>query len=257
VAPQREACILMYHSLTGEPGAYDVPPALFEAHLDALADAGARVVPVGDVAAGAAPEGEGPVVAITFDDAHATVAEVAAPLLAVRGWPACVYTVSGWLDRPDHLAAEALRDLAAAGWTVGSHGATHDFLAGLGAADLAAELEGSRAALSEASGTDVVHLALPGGRGGRREADAARGAGYHSLATSRTGMAQAGGDPFALPRIAIGPGTRADDLRKAIAGKWSFHGPARARQWVLDAGKRALGDERYHRLWKRLRGQRA
>jgi O-antigen/teichoic acid export membrane protein/peptidoglycan/xylan/chitin deacetylase (PgdA/CDA1 family) len=154
---------------------------------------------------------------VTFDDGLVSVADRAAPLLAELRWPATVFVVTEVLDSgleltwlaSDDPAAESelrcldwdqLRQLAAAGWEVGSHSSTHTLLSELDDSEVAWELEHSRQRILDEIGRCST-ISYPFGELDRRVMKAARRAGYER----GTGLA----GPFrlreemALPRVAI------------------------------------------------------
>jgi len=105
---------------------------------------------------------------------------------------------------------EQARDLARAGWTIGAHTVTHVNVALAPPEDAAAEIAASRDTIAAAIGAPVVHFAYPNTGGAHRYFDAAtagmlRRLGFRSAVTSAPGLVRPGGDPFALPRIGVGP----------------------------------------------------
>lgn len=195
-----DTLILCYHAVSDRWTAdLSVPPGALADQLAGLAHRGYRGVTFTEAVL---QPGTGRRVAVTFDDAFASVATLALPLLDGLGWPATVFAVSGFADagRPlswpgvEHWAATEhaaelaslawpqLRGLAAKGWEIGSHTATHPKLTQLGDAELDAELATSRAAVGEALGHDCPSLAYPYGDVDARVVAAARRAGYRAAA---------------------------------------------------------------------------
>jgi peptidoglycan/xylan/chitin deacetylase (PgdA/CDA1 family) len=237
--------ILMYHGVGapaphGEPR-YTVSAAGLDAQLRALEVAGVPVVALGALLAGARG------VCLTFDDGEATVARAAAPILARYHAPAVAYVTSGFVGQPGYVTAAALRELAAAGWTVGAHGRTHRYLADLEAADLDDELRGARAELEDLLGAPVVHLSLPGGRGDARVAAAAVAAGYASVATSRPGLNRRI-DPRGLERFVVGARDDAARVLKLARGDVPTVAAEVVTTAALAAPKRLLGNRRYEQV---------
>lgn len=187
-------------------------------------------------------------VVITFDDGCETDWVVAAPHLAAHGFGATFYVVSRWVGRrPGFLSATQLREISDAGFEVGSHSATHAFLSDLSDAELRRELVDSRRELQDMLGKQVSAFSCPGGRWSRRVADAAREAGYETVATSRIGANGPAADPYALARCAV--------LRDTPARRFGAfcHGRGLAGQQLRDqaltAAKAVLG----HRMYTSLR----
>ncbi len=214
--------VLMYHEVGATPGGrsiYAMDRGRFAAHADWLA---ARVA-----AGWAARRAEDPVaagVAITFDDGYADALEVAAPLLAARRLPFTVFVTMGHVESGDrrYLSEAGLRELAAAGATVGSHGRTHAPLTSCDDAALDGELRGSREWLESVLGRAVGTLSYPHGAVDGRVRDAAARAGYAVGYTSRFGAVPVGGDPLVRPRVDVWARDRVGTLGAKLAGRWDW-----------------------------------
>ena len=244
---------LMYHELEragrelcdSGPGyvRYVLAEEDFREHLSRLRDAGLRGISTGAALAEEFPSDS---VAITFDDGCASDFEIAAPLLREVGAGATFYVVSGFLGRRGYMTASQVRELSDLGFEVGSHSHTHRYLTDLGAGDLRGELSGSKARLEDSTGRAVEHFSCPGGRWSRAVAEAAREAGYKSVATSRPGRNAAGAHPFALSRVAVMRGTGADGFARLCRAEGLLR--RRAQEMALGAAKRLLGNSAYERL---------
>jgi peptidoglycan/xylan/chitin deacetylase (PgdA/CDA1 family) len=165
--------------------------------------------------------------AVTFDDAFASVAALAVPILARLGVPATVFVptaragagapmawpgIAGWLGGPHHdelrgMTWEQLGGLADAGWEIGSHTRTHPRLTSLRDGELGRELEGSRLELEARLGRPCRSLAYPYGDLDLRVVAAARRAGYEAAAGPPGGLP--GEDALAVARVGVYLG---DDL---------------------------------------------
>lgn len=246
---------LMYHELQrqsrplaeADPGyvRYVVDESRFAEQLAWLASSGLRGVDLGCARAAAfsAPDH----VVVSFDDGCESDWIVAAPLLAARGFDATFYVVSRWVGRRrGFLSAAQLRELSDAGFEVGSHSATHAFLTDLHDGALRRELVESKRDIEEMIGRTVVHLSCPGGRASRRVADAAREAGYETMATSRIGVNGPSTDPFALARCAVQRDTTRRTFEAFCRGKRL--GTFQARERALGAVKTLLGNRLYTSL---------
>ncbi|MFM1987601.1 MAG: hypothetical protein RJA99_558 [Pseudomonadota bacterium] len=252
----RPVAVLMYHAI--EPAGvdsdadphYSVTPAAFAAQLDAFAALGRRVRSVRDLLDEAeAGSVAGDAVALTFDDGHASNG-AAADTLAARGASADFFVNPGLVGGPHRLSWAALRDLAAAGMSVQSHGHTHAYLDGMDATGVRDSLERSKAAIEDALGRPVTLFAPPGGRLHPALAGTATRLGYRALCTSRPGrwVTAAAAGLAEVPRLAVLAGTGDEAIRRwALADPWSI-GRVRLRAGALDAMKRLLGNDRYERL---------
>ncbi|MEI7447349.1 MAG: polysaccharide deacetylase family protein [Burkholderiales bacterium] len=255
MSARRPVAVLMYHAI--EPvGAdsdadphYSVEPATFAAQLDAFAGLGRRVRSVRDLLADAAAGAStGDAVALTFDDGHASNG-AAAEMLAARGMAADFFVNPAQVGGPHRLSWAALRDMAAAGMSIQSHGHDHVHLDTLGPDGVHDSLARSKAAIEDALGTAVTLFAPPGGRLHPSLAATAARLGYRALCTSRPGRwTPAASAPADIPRLAVLAGTGDETLRRwALADPMTI-GRARLRAGALDAAKRLLGTGRYERL---------
>jgi peptidoglycan/xylan/chitin deacetylase (PgdA/CDA1 family) len=159
--------------------------------------------------------------AITFDDAFASVKRYAAPVLERHGAPATVFAptafmsgdrplswegIDQWRDSGDAGELEAmswteLAALAERGWEIGSHTRTHPKLTQLSEPELTDELRGSRQQCSEALGFECTTIAYPYGDVDARVAQAAERAGYLAGAALSSHLTRLG--PHRQPRVGI------------------------------------------------------
>jgi peptidoglycan/xylan/chitin deacetylase (PgdA/CDA1 family) len=95
-----------------------------------------------------------------------------------------------------------LREMDAAGMTIGSHTRSHPLLPMLGSAALLDELAGSRAAIEAQLGKPVRHCAYPGGRFNRRALESVARAGYRFGFTA-CDHRDPGSPHLAIPRLLI------------------------------------------------------
>jgi peptidoglycan/xylan/chitin deacetylase (PgdA/CDA1 family) len=246
---------LMYHELQRAGHALaDTGPAYVRYVLDEsrfarqiawMASTGLRGVSVGD-ARQTAFNAPGQVV-ITFDDGCETDWVIAAPRLLERAFGATFYVVSRWIGRrPGFLSTAQLRELSAAGFEVGSHSATHAFLPDLGDATLRRELLDSKREIEDHIGRPVTHLSCPGGRTNRRVVEAAREAGYETMATSRIGVNGPRTDPFALARCRLLRDTPQHTFEAFCRG--DRLAGLQVRERALGAAKALLGNRLYTSL---------
>lgn len=251
---------LMYHEIeqpgralaSREPGyvRYVVGEADFRAQLHALRSGGFRGLSVGQhLAATGSAEKQ---VVITFDDGCASDLLTAAPLLAEAGFGATFYVVTGFLGRPGFLTEAQVRELAGAGFEIGSHSVSHRYLSELPEGELRKELAESRERLEQITGTAVEHFSCPGGRWDPRVSELAREVEYRSLATSRIGANGPAADRFQLARVAVRQGDSAEAVARVARG-----GGLRAQQVqsaMLGSAKRLLGNRLYEGVRGRLLG---
>lgn len=226
------ALILTYHAVEPGPRPLCVHPELFRTHVDLILSSGARVVTISELVHElTAPTGDERLVALTFDDGFASVAEHAAPLLVSRGLPATVFCVAGhiggrndWagnsageLDSP-LVSAEQIVALAVAGIEIGSHGFSHAPATGVIGSDLERELVRSRDELEQLTGREVRSYAYPYGAPPSREARKLVESTYAAACTTRIALVEERADVHALPRVDAHYLRRPELLRLALRG---------------------------------------
>jgi len=86
-----------------------------------------------------------------FDDGYDDTFHTAYPILESFGFKASLFVITDWIGKRndwdanffgkfEHISLPALRELAAAGWEIGSHGASHRALTTLSSAELRREV---------------------------------------------------------------------------------------------------------------------
>ena len=98
---------------------------------------------------------------------------------------------------------DELSALAGAGIDIEAHGATHAILRGLPASEVDRELRSARETLCEHGHGRHRLLAYPNGDHDEDVRRVARELGYRAAVTTAHGLAHAGCDPLALPRVAL------------------------------------------------------
>lgn len=211
--------VLCYHAISPTWEApLSVTPELFERQLITLARRGWQATTFRDaVVDPPAPK----TLAITFDDAFASIYEQAYPILSALGMSATVFAPTSFIsDRQplrwngiDHwlqtaaapelqgMSWEDLGRLHDAGWEVGSHTRTHPRLTTLDDDELLEELTESRREIAARLSAPCETVAYPYGDVDDRVADAARSAGYLAGAALASGLRPRG--PQLWPRVGI------------------------------------------------------
>lgn len=226
---------------------YAVTPETFESHLGTLASSGCRVVPFGTLVSDpAGPEMPPRSVAITFDDGNASDHSEALPALLRHGYRAAFFVTPAWVGTRGYMDWSQIRELAAAGMTVGAHGFDHARLATLPESDLIWQLREARRVMEAELGHAPDILSLPGGSGGPRVVAVAKEQGFTCVVGSVPRCRVAGDDP--LPRFAL---RRGDSLRgfRALVEQRPFALLRRSlRHQVLSGLRGALGEGLYRRV---------
>ena len=152
----RVPMILMYHGVAEvaeDPNQLCVTPSRFAEQMAWLERRGLRGVGIGALVDAVRAGRHRGLVGITFDDGYVNVLEAALPELLRHGFTASMFIISDrlggsneWDEGPAWplMSADQVGELAAAGMEIGSHGATHQRLAGVSADQL--EAGGQRAA---------------------------------------------------------------------------------------------------------------
>jgi peptidoglycan/xylan/chitin deacetylase (PgdA/CDA1 family) len=247
--------VLSYHAVSDDwPAALAVTPADLDAQLRLLVARGYRGATFEAIATGRA---RGRVVAVTFDDAFASVFELARPILGRAGLPGTVFVptgfaggeqllewpgIDGWRAGPHRgelrpMDWDDLGRLAAEGWEVGSHTVTHPRLTALDDEALREELVGSKAACEAALNRPCATIAYPYGDHDRRVVAAAAAAGYVGGCTlpARTHRAT----PLRWPRVGV---YREDGMaRFRVKVAPAVRRARRSRGWAaVEAAQRAV-----------------
>jgi peptidoglycan/xylan/chitin deacetylase (PgdA/CDA1 family) len=108
------------------------------------------------------------------------------------------------------LTWNQIRELHAAGWTIGAHTVTHANVALATPEDAETDIIGSRDALAAALGTSVEHFCYPNSGGQHRYVspgviEILRRHRFRSATTSRPGALRPDADRFQLPRLGVSP----------------------------------------------------
>ncbi|TAK73934.1 MAG: polysaccharide deacetylase family protein [Aquabacterium sp.] len=253
-----KAAVLMYHAVSDETldtsaadPHYTVGAHAFDQQLDAIAERGLRVAHCRAVLGAA---GQGKAVAFTFDDGHATNLW-AAQRLAARGWSADFFVNPSTVGTAHYLSWGQLREMAAMGMSIQSHGQHHRFLDELEPADVAMELSRSKQEIEAHIGQPVRVYAPAGGRMARGMESLARELGYEILCTSRAGAWRvADSTRYAVPRLAMLAGTPMSQFLSWIELRTGEMARQQLRYQLLSAAKGLLGNDGYRRLRSRLLG---
>ncbi len=222
-----DVLVLAYHAVSEEWDAVTtVTPAQIERQVSYLLARGYEGVTF-ERALSSPPVGK--VLAITFDDAHRSVFEIAFPLLRRLGAVATVFAPTDYIGtgkptdwegftadaRGPHaqelvcMGWDQLRAVADAGWEVGSHTCSHPHLTRLKPAAVRAELNDSRELLEDRLQRRCRTIAYPYSDVDGVVVDATDVAGYSYAATIPVGHAAP--LPLRWPRVGV---FRSDSMRR-------------------------------------------
>lgn len=248
--------VLMYHGVGDERGVcagadahYAVSGRQFAAHLTLAKQAGLRVSSVADLLRDPATAARG--VAFTFDDGHASNGP-AAELIARDGGSADFFVNPSQVGAAHYLGWSALRDMAAAGMSIQSHGYNHYYLDDLSPQEVEAQVRDSKKAIEDNVGQPVTLFAPPGGRVAPNLREVAARAGYTAVCSSRVGLWHTADGAWDVPRLAVLHGTSDEQIARWLRQDWWEITNRRTRYAVLTSAKRLLGNQAYERLRGRL-----
>lgn len=239
---------LLYHELRpgGSRYSYVTPCAEFEAHCELFARRQA-------LASESLLRPD-----ITFDDGHLSDHTYALPLLDRYGLQATFFITAGWTGkRAGYMDWPTLRELRAAGHTVGAHGMEHRLLTGCSAAELHEELNGARSRLEDGLGETITAMSLPGGRSNAAVLRACFAAGFTQVFTS---VPRAEGDlraPGTVGRLNLVAGTTVPWLERLLAPDSGVLQRLERADRVKGAAKAILGDHLYAKAWSLINRQEA
>lgn len=185
-------------------------------------------------------------VTLTFDDGCETDLITAAPILKELGFQATFYITVAFLGRRGFMSRQQLRELAETGAEIGCHSMTHPYLTDLPDGALQNEIAGAKKELEDVVGRSVDHFSCPGGRWDERVVQAARQAGYASVATSQIGLNSPQTDPFALRRVAVTQGVSLGEFQALCTGSGLWGKGLKNRGLAL--AKKLLGNGAYNRV---------
>lgn len=175
--------ILMYHHVELNPidSNYRVSASKFEDELRLMRDWGYSSITT-TMLVNAITQGADlpprPVI-ITFDDGNLDNYTVAWPIMQKYGFTGVLYIVSNRLQADGYMNATQIKEMAAAGWEVGSHSLSHPSLtAGLDPEVIRREIVESKTQLEAALGVPVLTFAYPFGNAGNTPVDYVKFAGY-------------------------------------------------------------------------------
>jgi peptidoglycan/xylan/chitin deacetylase (PgdA/CDA1 family) len=217
--------ILVYHSVmphhpgqTAEQRVLNVDDSVFVAQMRYLVDGGYHVVSFAALVD--ALEGRDTLpnraVVITFDDGWENQYRHAFPILRRFGLTATFFVFTTPIGKdPKLMSWEQLRELQAAGMTVGSHTRTHPVLPDYHAA-LHNEVAMSRADIEQHLGRAPDFFAYPFGAWDAQSAAWARTAGYRAARTYRGGAWNTPSDLFHLRAVPVTDNMQA--FERAVSG---------------------------------------
>jgi peptidoglycan/xylan/chitin deacetylase (PgdA/CDA1 family) len=100
---------------------------------------------------------------ITFDDGHLNNYTAAFPIMQKYGFTGVLYIVGNYMGAENYMNADQIKEMAAAGWEIGSHTMSHADLTSLDPDRQRYEVVESRAVLEKELGVPIQTIAYPFG----------------------------------------------------------------------------------------------
>lgn len=200
---ERSVLVLCYHAMSpGATSTYDVPSEDFAEQLQLIADEGYQSVTVAQIADYLDGRADLPekAVCFTFDDGPESVLTVSKPLMDEHGFVGNVFLISDAVGGEGRLSWEQVRELAAAGWGVGSHTVSHEYLTRVDAETARTQLVDSKAVIDEHTDGACIAVAYPYGLYDGTVMELAQEAGYRLAFSIDRGPADWTDDRWRLPR---------------------------------------------------------
>ncbi len=222
LADESSAVVMMYHRF-GESRYPSTSIRLeqFEAHLAEIASGGYNVMPLPEIVAAVRAGRELPTrtIALTIDDAFLSVWTEAWPRLRLANLPFTLFVATRSVDRDTagFMSWDQIKQLAAAGVTIGSQTESHPRMPLLSDERNAAELRVSSARFEEMLGKRPTLIAYPFGEYSLAVRRVTKQAGFVAGFGQHSGVLYPGEDFFYLPRFAMNE-AHADVKRFRLAG---------------------------------------
>lgn len=237
---------LTYHKVSGEAGGepdfYTVSRDQLALELRALTDAGYQPLNVASLLE--QNEFPGRNYLLSFDDGTLDHYTVTFPLLQERGCRAVFFVPTAKINRPGYVTTAHLREMAAAGQTIGFHSHDHKRLDIMTDSEMRYQMRKSRDILGGITGAPPWIFAPVGGFINRHLREVAKGFSVRAIRTMEWGYNETV-DLTALETIPLNRHTTREKFREILAAR-------RGRSMYV--GKQAIKALLPPRAYERLRG---
>lgn len=214
------APILIYHYIEYVKDEKDtirkslnIIPYIFVKQIETLKNAGYTFITASeliDILDGKIKLPQKPII-ISFDDGYRDFYTDVLPVLKKYKIKAVVYIVTGFLDKPNYLSTEQLKEIAKSRLVeIGAHTVHHFALKGLNPILAKYEVEESKKNLEKLINTPVVSFAYPDGSFDMQAIKLVKSAGFKSAVTTLHGFEIKKDNRFFLYRIH--PGDKTDNF---------------------------------------------
>jgi peptidoglycan/xylan/chitin deacetylase (PgdA/CDA1 family) len=199
--------ILLFHHVAVSPigSRYYVPPDRFEAELKLLHDWGYQTITTSALVQAITQGASLPPrpILLTFDDGNEDIYANAFPIMKHYGFTGVLYIVVQYMNLPNYLTTPQIKEMATAGWEVGSHSETHRDLI-TSPETLRYEIVQSRKDLQTRLELPILTFAYPFGAEDSAAGDYVHFAGYiAAMGASGYTWVQGTGNLFVLQRCEI------------------------------------------------------
>ena len=207
--PMRDsATIIMYHRFgEGRYPSTNINMEQFKEHLALLTNGDYTIMPLPEIVEKLKSGQLLPdrTVGISIDDAYLSVYENAWPLLKAADLPFTIFVATRPVGRnlPSYMSWDQLRELKAAGVTIGSQTHTHPHMQRLSVDRVREEIEISNKIFLNELGERPELFAYPYGEYSRFVIDAVKDAGFTAAFGQNSGIMHTDEDFFELPRFAF------------------------------------------------------
>lgn len=225
--PSTYVPVLYYHYIRVNPSPRDrlgfslsVPPAMFRAQMQYLADHGFHVVRLHDAVLAILHHTSLPArpVVLTFDDGYADFYTQAIPVLLSHGFPATDFVISGRMGWGSYMTAAQVQAADRMGFTIGAHTVDHVALAAAPPAWAAWEIRQSKATLEALLGHPVLDFAYPYGSYNAYDQGLVRRLGFEVGAATGGGSWHWPGQLMNLSRIRVSGGMTLYGYARLVGG---------------------------------------
>jgi len=203
-----DATIIMYHRFgEGRLPSTNISLEMFDAHLATIKNNGWVVLPLAEIVAKLKSGEDLPdkALAITIDDAFLSVYEEAFPRLQSYGYPFTIFVATKAIDQnlKGYATWDQIREMRAAGVTIGSQSHSHPHMHQLSLDEARQEITTSNARFLKELGEEPVFFAYPYGEYSLPVRDMIKDMGFEAAFGQASGVAHASIDSYEWPRFAF------------------------------------------------------
>jgi peptidoglycan/xylan/chitin deacetylase (PgdA/CDA1 family) len=245
----RQVLILNYHFISSEADKTDlfaVRSQVFKNQLSLIRDLSVPVIPLGILGE---EEGNYPFsLALTFDDGYHCHYREVAPLLEEYNFSATFFPIVNLVGTRQRLSWKELRQLAQAGFDIGSHGLSHAILKRMPLQDQLKELNRSKKVIEEETGKKVDSFAVPYGVYDEQTIQMAKWTGYRRILLTGLKINQNTKDNTVYYRWNITNKTSLASIKEVLCSKGHLPAMQRMSTALKQGAKQLLGPELAHNV---------